>query len=1111
MSRASRIEEPSSPQCIERVLEDVIRRREAGEDVDEAQIVDAHSELMPELGEKLCALRSIEVAEHRARSECGHAEEPSTIGTSAPGAGRRGFPIDIPGYRFVGEICRGGQGVVYRAIQENTRRDVAIKTMHAGPFMGPHEEARFEREVRILAQLKHPNIITIHDSGVVAGTHYYVMDYIEGVPLDQYFPPNCAVKRKLELFATICEAINAAHLRGIIHRDLKPSNVRINAAGDPFILDFGLAKMAGEVDDLTRARDLTVTGQFVGSLPWASPEQADGGPEIIDVRSDVYSLGVMLYQALTGRFPYVVVGKMRDVLGHILKTDPIRPRSVQREIDEETETIVLKCLNKDPQRRYQSAGALALDIRRYLNNEPIDAKRDSTLYMLRKHVRRHRVPLAVGAVFVVLLVVSSVVAWTLYLRSQESLRSSYLAQAQSIRASDRPGRRFNALEVLGKAAAIRPSIELRNEAIAAMAGADLRIIKQVKVETGGSLQILTQFSEELDMYSLCDESTGKTTVHRFSDDKTLLELPALMENGVVVEPRFSRDGRYLARGAIEEVEVWDIERARLVTTIAVDIMDFVQPLDFSPDASELAIGTHDGSIHVVNLTTQATRVIQPIDFAVHFIRYDPAGRRMAVSSHDTDEVVICDAHSGDTVHRLKHPSGVWRVAWSSDGRQLGVGCSDGNVYVWNTQTGRQRFRLTGHQSDVDMVGFNPAGDLLFSSSWDGTTRFWDPRVGDHLFTAPATAARSFASHSNRLSYLTFRDGFSVGISEVERGEALRSFVGRPISGRDDVRWIASSNNGRWLTISSAGGVRIWSVVTGQEMAFLPTGYSTSVFFLPGDSFLITVSAYEVLKWPIAVNQDVLKIGPPESLLHQSDGELKHACIRASAGALTVASRGDGRAYVLDVDGANEPRPIGSHRGITSITVSPNGAWLATATWKGTGVKIWDFESGDLVHELPVEGSARVKFSPDGEWLVTSAAEYVIWEVGTWKARARFPVQGYTSLPGPIAFSADGGIAALSCRAPSIDLIDLRQMRKIARLDCPGVTAVGLLDFTPDGTKLAYPKEGHIVYMWNLRAVRRQLAAAKLDWDLPPYPPATPTESVEPLRVELDLGHLAPNS
>jgi tRNA A-37 threonylcarbamoyl transferase component Bud32 len=331
-------------------------------------------------------------------------------------------PNTFPGYWIIGGISSGGQSVVYKAIQKATKRKVAIKVIKEGPFANAKERARFDREIQVLGQLSHPNVVSIHETGVSGGCQYFVMDYISGQSLDAYVAKaGLPIKDTLRLFVKICDAVNTAHLHGIIHRDLKPSNIRIDANGEPHILDFGLAKVAISESDSSM---VTMTGQFIGSVPWASPEQAEAIPAKVDLRTDVYSLGVILYQLLTGRFPYEVVGNVRDVLDRILKSEPVRPSTSRNQIDDEVDTIVVKCLAKERVRRYQTAGELGRDIERYLRGEAIEAKRDSAGYILRKHLARHRLPLAVGAVFAVLVVASLVATFALWRRAEKQRQVS---------------------------------------------------------------------------------------------------------------------------------------------------------------------------------------------------------------------------------------------------------------------------------------------------------------------------------------------------------------------------------------------------------------------------------------------------------------------------------------------------------------------------------------------------------------------------------------------------------------------------------------------------------------------------------------------------------------
>ncbi|MCG8406479.1 MAG: serine/threonine-protein kinase [Phycisphaerales bacterium] len=401
----------------------------------------------------------------------------------------------LPGYEISGEIHRGGQGMVFKSIQPTTRRNVAIKVMREGPFAGPQDRARFEREVQILGQLKHPNIVTILDSGSSAGHFYFIMDYIQGLPLDDYVVKhNLSVHQTLELFAKICDAVHVAHLRGVIHRDLKPSNIRVDPSGEPHVMDFGLAKV-DEFDVIADSDHFmrTTTGQFIGSLPWSSPEQLEGKPDKVDIRTDVYSMGVMLYQILARRFPYDVTGHLRDVLDNICNIDPPKPGTIDPRIDDEVDQIVLKCLRKDREQRYESGGDLAREIRRYLSGEPIEAKGDSVVYVLGKHLRRHKFPVAAGVGFVGLVTAGFIVSL------------SFWHDAANARDAEADQRR----------------IAEENEKIAKAETAKAKAVNAFLKEMLGSASPKTTMGRDVSVREVLDEAARRIEGGEFSGQPTL--------------------------------------------------------------------------------------------------------------------------------------------------------------------------------------------------------------------------------------------------------------------------------------------------------------------------------------------------------------------------------------------------------------------------------------------------------------------------------------------------------------------------------------------------------------------------------------------------------------
>lgn len=349
------------------------------------------------------------------------AQEQSRPASNAPPVPRRDAPesnrsewLDamsaaLPHYEILLELDSGGQGVVYEALHVPANRRVAIKILRDGPIASPQQIARFNREIEMVARLRHPNIVTLHETGTALGRPYFVMEFIDGWPVDEHaVVDRPSVRRVVEWFERVCLAVSHAHQRGVIHRDLKASNILIDETGEPRVLDFGLAK------DLRTNDDHTDAGQVLGTLPYLAPEQVTQGGAEADVRTDVYAIGVALYKTLTGRFPYNVSGSTKETIDAITSTPPMRLRRALVEeirpefrrlqgINEDLECILQKSLAKDKSRRYSSAAAFAEDLRSYLDGRAVAARAGHNWYQFRKTVRRYRTPLGIAAAFGVIL------------------------------------------------------------------------------------------------------------------------------------------------------------------------------------------------------------------------------------------------------------------------------------------------------------------------------------------------------------------------------------------------------------------------------------------------------------------------------------------------------------------------------------------------------------------------------------------------------------------------------------------------------------------------------------------------------------------------------------
>jgi len=433
--------------------------------------------------------------------------------------------LRIPGYEIVRPIASGGMGRVYAAVQLSTQRTVALKVMLEGPLSSETAKRRFEREVRIAAALRHPHIAQVYESGLHAGRYWFSMELVDGQPLDAAADAaelSCA--QRLTLMATVCEAVGAAHAAGVIHRDLKPSNILVSADGQPHVLDFGLAK-AG---DALQSLDLTLSapGELMGTPAYMSPEQAAREPDKVTARSDVYALGVILYCLLTGQFPYNVRGRLDEAIRQIATAEPVPPRRYNRALDGETEAIILKALAKHPDGRYDSAGALAADLRRRLAGAPVEAKLASRSYRLIKSLARGRRWLVATSLGVLLLL-----AGALYTRVVTALRAP---------ASSPPEERMTALPADDKTISQIPTAELlpgpvtlvdkapmpkpsRNFAAAWLAG-QLHVVGGGDARTGGRTDHFVYDPDDDAWTSAAELSTPRDTPYAFAIDGKLYVL-----------------------------------------------------------------------------------------------------------------------------------------------------------------------------------------------------------------------------------------------------------------------------------------------------------------------------------------------------------------------------------------------------------------------------------------------------------------------------------------------------------------------------------------------------------------------------------------------------------
>ncbi len=416
---------------IDSLIDRLTKQLHSHAELDVTSIQHQYRHLMPELAERLRSLKAIEAAAHQAeeiRQETHRGDVPDPHDAVLKEEWDY-LRQALPEYELVDQIERGGQGVVYKAVERVTRRTVALKLLRDGPLASERQHYRFSREVELVSRLRHPNIVTLLHTGVVRGRPFFAMEYIDGLPIDDFaIMRDLSGRQIVRLFVTICDALTYAHQRGIIHRDLKPSNILVDVDAQPHVLDFGLAKDIAGSDGGTNALRVSMPGRPVGTLPYLSPEQLEVAADV-DTRSDIYSLAVVLFQVVSGAFPYSIDGDPQTVRRQILEHEPARLRDIVtptvsavdpagRGINEDLESVLLKALEKDKSRRYQNMEAFAADLERYLAGEAVHAKAHNRLYVVRKTLRKYRVHAAIAASFLLLIAASTILVTTLWVKAR---------------------------------------------------------------------------------------------------------------------------------------------------------------------------------------------------------------------------------------------------------------------------------------------------------------------------------------------------------------------------------------------------------------------------------------------------------------------------------------------------------------------------------------------------------------------------------------------------------------------------------------------------------------------------------------------------------------------
>ncbi len=961
---------------------------------------------------------------------------------------------DIAGYQILQELYRGGQGVVYKAIQLSTKREVALKFMIAGSLAGVTDKRRFQREVELVSALRHPGIVPVFDSGLAEGKYFYAMDFIDGMALDEFVRDRDLSSREiLTLFVQICDAVNYAHQNGVIHRDLKPSNILVDLQLRPHVLDFGLAKIHTHSPQDTAS--LSITGQVMGTLAYMSPEQASGNISQTDTRSDVYSLGVVLYQLLTGTMPYELDFSLAENLATIKHAEPSTLALRASRVGGEVSTIVLKSLQKDRDRRYQTAGGLGDDIDRYLHGLPIEAKRDSAHYVIRKMLARNLTSAIVVSSFLGLILASAVVFFSLYLSAD---RARYAEQRATARY------RFER----------DVAVELRQQSVRQHYFAEMNFAGQEMQNPGGVgqvRQILKRWAPDEAAIDLRGWEWYRMAAF-CSRERLILK----RHQATVWAVDWSPDGKRVASSSVDDnaIRIWDAVSGKQVGIIETLAGRWV---DWSPDGQRIASSSFGGTV----LIWDAISGEQIFALSGHLegttsrcVDWSPNGSQLASTSND-GELIIWDTTTGT---KLKHinvgDAEVASVSWNPDGNRVAIACGE-RTQVWNPGTGEQIWNVHWNCGRIESVAWSPDGALIATAACD-RVRISDATTGDELDIHqkdPGGKIWSLSWSPDSTQVVTAHGDRMLRIVNVQSGAVQSGTVQQVLVGHEEpilcVQW--SPKGDQIVSTGVDRTVRLWDIETLDQTCTLETNHvfaSSIDWSSDGRSLASSGQDWRISIWELSSGQlsRTLEAG------HEFDATSAIRSIQWSPDDTRIATAGhDNTVRIWDSNtGKLAATLLGHDRRVVSVNWHPDGNRLASGDVGGI-TKIWDIALDKELATFPGNESIRaLQWSPDGTRLASLAADHAgrfVTIRSTDGMQVEQTLRGHTERIRSICWSPDGTQLATASNDGTLRLWDVATGNMIGQpMQHSGyVTSV---DWSPDLDKprICTATNAGAVHIWD---------------------------------------------
>jgi WD40 repeat protein len=973
-------------------------------------------------------------------AEEGEASRPEGV----PGSARaRGWPPVIRGYEVFHELGRGGMGVVYLAREVRLNRPCALKMILAAGQAGPDAVVRFLAEAEAIARLRHQNIVQVHAAGDHDGHPYLELEYVEGGSLARAldgtpWPPPPAAR----LVADLAAAMDAAHRSGVVHRDLKPGNILLTADGTPKVTDFGLAKSLGD------STGPTLSGAILGTPSYMAPEQAEGDARQVGPEADIYAMGAILYELLTGRPPFRGATVL-ETLQQVKSAEPAPPSRLVPGLPRDIELVCLKCLEKDPRRRYAVASDLASDLERFLAGEPVLARAPSALDRWGKFARRNKA-VVVGVAGVMTALGLGIAATSLM-----ALRESR-ARRQSDRNAERATRYAQQAED-ARSASRRESYQARlAAAMAAMGTHDVR-------EAARQLELAPR------------ELRGWEWRHLHARlDQSLAVVAGLPEVGKVA---FCPPGE---RIAVAEGRAYRLLDATSGECLAVRTID-------SECRRVFAFRTHAGPRFVLDLSERTLSLaltdegVSPLARIAPPTRYPPGmkpdlsamamspdGTRLAfqsVPSRTAPVIELFDTATGRRTAACENPgANLLALDFSPDGRRLAAALESSQVFIFDAATGHRLATFPGHIGSLRAVAYSPDGRRLASSGDDQTIRVWDAGTGRTLHTLRGHAGRvacvAFSPDGRRLA--SGGSDRTVRVWEAGGGEASLVLRGHAAT----VNRVAFGADGRTLaSASSDGTARLWDATAPEDACILRhKGHVYAVAYGP-DGRRIASGSWDgrVRLW------DAVDAGPVHTLEdhHQTIGALAF-----TPDGTRLASWGEDRMIRLWDAATGKAIAVLRHENmrmrdsVYSLVVSPDGKRLGASS--ADGVHFWDLSTGDELAtlHLPLAGVRVVAISPDGDRLAAAGDDVPkVVVVDATSGERIAELTGFTGRIQSIAFSPDGRTVLTAGQDPALRLWDAATGRLVRTFVGHGLEVLAAV-FHPDGTRIASGGHDRSILIWD---------------------------------------------